>query len=68
MSNTVLNLNSQWAFAKDVSAVPSLIPAEAEFINIPHSWNAIDGMDGGADYSPSISHEVVGPDAMIFVF
>ena len=47
---TVLNLNSQWAFAKDVSAVPSLIPAEAEFVNIPHSWNAIDGMDGGADY------------------
>ena len=47
---TVLNLNSQWAFSKDVSAVPSLIPAEAEFINIPHSWNAIDGMDGGADY------------------
>ena len=47
---TIYNLNSHWAFAKDVSAAPQQIAPDAEFVDVPHSWNAVDGMDGGADY------------------
>ena len=37
----ILNLNSAWAFTKE---------GKTEEVNLPHSWNAVDGQDGGADY------------------
>ncbi len=43
----VLCINDNWLFVKD-SADPSF--AGGESINLPHSWNAGDGMDGGNDY------------------
>ena len=43
----ILNLNENWLFVKDTTDV-SL--REGEKINLPHSWNAIDGQDGGNDY------------------
>ncbi len=43
----ILNLNSDWFFVKDTTDI-SL--NEGESINIPHSWNAVDGQDGGNDY------------------
>ena len=46
----IVNVNSGWHFMKDCAAVPASIPAEAELINIPHTWNGIDGQDGGNDY------------------
>jgi beta-galactosidase len=42
-----LNLNANWLFVKDTTDI-SL--REGESINLPHSWNAIDGQDGGNDY------------------
>ena len=39
---TVYNFNANWLFAKT--------GAEAEAVNLPHSWNAVDGQDGGNDY------------------
>ena len=39
---TVYNFNANWLFAKP--------GAEAEALNLPHSWNAVDGQDGGNDY------------------
>ena len=39
---TVLNINQGWNFVKE-SCAP-------EVVNLPHTWNNIDGMDGGADY------------------
>ena len=47
---TIYNLNQHWAFAKNVAEAPSVISPESEFVDLPHSWNAMDGMDGGADY------------------
>ncbi len=47
---TILNLNSEWFFGKAIAEIPATIPAEWEAINLPHSWNAIDGQDGGNDY------------------
>ena len=47
---TILNLNSDWFFGKAIAEIPAAIPAEWEAINLPHSWNAVDGQDGGNDY------------------
>ena len=43
----IINLNKDWLFVKDTTDVTLL---EGEKINLPHSWNAIDGQDGGNDY------------------
>ena len=50
MRNTV-NFNAKWAFTKQsYSEIPTSIPKEWYFVNLPHTWNAIDGQDGGNDY------------------
>ena len=47
---TVLNINQNWAFSKEAASVPAALPADWETVNLPHSWNAVDGQDGGGDY------------------
>ena len=46
----ILNLNKTWAFTKEATAVPAAIDGSWEQVDLPHSWNAIDGQDGGNDY------------------
>ncbi|MBE6619197.1 MAG: glycoside hydrolase family 2 protein [Ruminococcaceae bacterium] len=43
----VVKLNDNWLFVKDCTDIATI---EGEQVNIPHSWNAIDGQDGGNDY------------------
>ncbi len=47
---TVLNFNRKWVFSKEATAVPAAIDNRWNFVNLPHSWNAIDGQDGDNDY------------------
>ena len=47
---TIVNINRKWAFSKEATAVPAGIDSKWNFVNLPHSWNAIDGQDGGSDY------------------
>ena len=47
---TIVNLNRKWAFAKGVTEAPAQMPELWNFVNLPHTWNAIDGQDGGGDY------------------
>ena len=47
---TILNFNEKWAFTKQAAAVPTSLPADWEWVNLPHTWNGIDGQDGGNDY------------------
>lgn len=47
---TVYKLNEKWAFTKQASEVPVSMPERWDFVNLPHTWNAIDGQDGGNDY------------------
>lgn len=49
MRQTV-NLNHKWAFSKETSEIPAEFPKNWVFVNLPHTWNAIDGQDGGNDY------------------
>ncbi|MBQ8236978.1 MAG: DUF4982 domain-containing protein [Oscillospiraceae bacterium] len=46
----IFNFNYRWAFSKEATAVPTEINRKWNFVNLPHSWNAIDGQDGGNDY------------------
>ncbi len=46
----IVNINRKWAFSKAATAVPTEIDNKWDFVNLPHSWNAIDGQDGGNDY------------------
>ncbi|MBQ4327646.1 MAG: DUF4982 domain-containing protein [Clostridia bacterium] len=43
----ILNLNENWLFAKNTADVSV---REGETVNLPHTWNATDGQDGGNDY------------------
>ena len=47
---TLMNLNAQWLFAKEIAQAPASMPADWESVSLPHTWNAIDGQDGGNDY------------------
>ena len=44
-----LNLNNDWRFAK-TAQVPGTLPTDWESVTLPHTWNALDGQDGGNDY------------------
>ncbi len=46
----IINLNRKWAFTKMATAVPEAMPSNWDFVNLPHTWNAIDGQDGDNDY------------------
>jgi len=43
----ILNLNENWLFVKDTADIAA---RTGENVNLPHSWNAVDGQDGGNDY------------------
>ena len=42
----IINMNSGWSFFKDTKEIPATLPADWEVVNVPHTWNNIDGMDG----------------------
>ena len=44
---SIINLNQNWLFCKDTA---DITVRQGEQVNLPHSWNAIDGQDGGNDY------------------
>lgn len=46
----IINFNKKWAFSKDVETVPAQMPEKWYWVNLPHTWNAIDGQDGNNDY------------------
>ena len=37
----ITEINSGWEFSKE---------GKGERVSLPHSWNSVDGMDGGNDY------------------
>ena len=44
------NINQNWKFVKTAENAEAAIQAAGEAINLPHTWNALDGQDGGNDY------------------
>ena len=45
---TRIKVNEGWLFYKGTADIAGL--ANGETVNLPHSWNATDGQDGGNDY------------------
>ena len=48
MSKTILLNQSDWHFTKENPGIPAAVMGEA--VTLPHTWNAVDGQDGGNDY------------------
>ena len=46
----ILNLNTRWAFSKEATEVPKEMTEKWYWVTLPHTWNDIDGQDGGNDY------------------
>ena len=45
----VSSFNDNWLFSKS-KTISSSLPKEWESVTLPHTWNNIDGQDGGNDY------------------
>ncbi len=46
----ITELSSNWFFVKNAKDVSEASTAEGIPVSLPHTWNAIDGQDGGNDY------------------
>ena len=46
----IISLNRKWAFSMDARTNPAQLPATPYWVNVPHTWNAIDGQDGAGDF------------------
>ena len=45
----VYNFNTKWAFSKEAIEAPKVMPEKWYWVSLPHTWNDIDGQDGGND-------------------
>ncbi len=45
----ITNINALWAFRK-TDVLPSSFDRSWDLVSLPHTWNNVDGMDGGNDY------------------
>ena len=43
-------LHDQWKFVKSAPDAIAAAAAQGEPVTLPHTWNAVDGQDGGNDY------------------
>ena len=47
----ITNINQKWKFVNNSAAsIETLLKSKAQNVNIPHTWNNLDGQDGGGDY------------------
>lgn len=50
----IINLNQGWKFIREDAGLPNTLPEDQEKkwmnVDLPHTWNAVDGMDGVGSY------------------
>ncbi len=46
----VVNLNKGWKFIQENVGLPEVYPAQWSEVDLPHTWNAVDGHDGNGAY------------------
>ncbi len=46
----IINLNGEWKFSKENKKLPEVMPEGWESVELPHTWNAVDGHDGNGSY------------------
>ncbi len=42
----VISLNKNWAFIQENAGLPGEMPTDWHKVDLPHTWNAVDGHDG----------------------
>ena len=50
MMRQVINLNENWKFIQQNVGLPEHFPEDWKSIDLPHTWNAVDGHDGNGSY------------------
>ncbi len=53
---SMINIGTHWKFKKTLeeSSAVNLVDNSWDLVNIPHTWNALDGQDGGNNYSRTV--------------
>ena len=46
----VVNLNQGWKFTRENAGLPKILPEEWKDVELPHTWNAVDGQNGNGGY------------------
>ena len=46
----IINLNKGWRFLQKNAGLPSELPESWSQVDLPHTWNAVDGHDGNGAY------------------
>lgn len=46
----VMNLNAGWKFIQQDVGLPESFPENWKSVDLPHTWNAVDGQDGNGSY------------------
>lgn len=46
----IINLNENWLFIQKDVGLPNVMPTDWQTVNLPHTWNAVDGHDGNGSY------------------
>lgn len=47
----IVNLNRDWRFIQEDAGLPEEFPSHWKQIDLPHTWNAVDGHDGNGNYA-----------------
>lgn len=47
----IINLNQDWRFIQENAGLPEVFPEHWSVINLPHTWNTVDGHDGNGGYN-----------------
>ena len=46
----IINLNQDWKFIQKDVGLPTTLPQDWQSVDLPHTWNAVDGNDGNGAY------------------
>lgn len=46
----IINLNKDWKFIQKDAGLPNSLPTDWTSVDLPHTWNAVDGHDGNGSF------------------
>ena len=46
----IIDLNKDWKFIQEDAGLPASFPEDWQSVDLPHTWNAVDGHDGNGSY------------------
>lgn len=46
----IIEINDGWKFIREDAGLPAVFPIYWQDVDLPHTWNAVDGMDGNGGH------------------